>query len=178
MIHQGLGPGARYATRRLAPPDLSDLQAMFVRATDYFELATGRGPARDEAERAFVGGPPTVAVSDKLTVGIFDETDGLVGVLDAVPGFPAPGTCSIGMLLLEPAARGAGLGGAVLAAFETWVATRGTGRVRTALGAQHAAGLRFLARAGYVELSRLSDYDAGAARTTIVLLEKALPGHL
>jgi len=172
------GPDRGFSTRRLGLPDLPALQEMFHRAADYFEIATGAGPAPDEAERAFVGGPPTKSVSDKQTIGVFDDAGALVGVLDAIPDFPSEGTCTIGMLLLDPAARGRGVGGAALAAFEAWMTHRGTRQFRTAIVTHHAEGLAFLRREGYAEVSRLEGYGRGAARSTIVFLEKAagLPG--
>lgn len=154
MDQSSLGPGGRFFTRRLGPPDLDALQTLFERGAEYFEIATGAPPGPDEAQRAFVGGPPSKAVSDKQTVGVFDAQSTLVGVLDAIPDFPSDGTCTIGLLLVDPAARGAGLGGAVLTAFEAWMTRQGTRRLRTALVAHHAPGLRFLRRAGYTEVAR------------------------
>ncbi|MDH5197728.1 MAG: GNAT family N-acetyltransferase [Gemmatimonadota bacterium] len=177
MDRTTLGPGGAYSTRHLAPPDLPSLQALFTKAADYFELATGRPPAADEAERAFVGGPPSKTVSDKCTIGIFDATTTLVGVLDAIPDFPADGTCTIGMLLLDPAVRGRGVGTAVLSAFEAWMRAAGTGRFRTAIVAHHARGVAFALRGGYEEASRLEGYDAGDARATVVFLEKPAVGR-
>jgi GNAT superfamily N-acetyltransferase len=172
MDGPGLGPDARFATRRLAPPDLPALQTLFERASDYFEIATGTTPAPDEAERAFVGGPPSKAVSEKQTIGIFDTAGALVGLLDAIPDFPSEGTWTVGMLLLDPEARGRGLGGALLAAFEEWATRRGARRLRTALVAHHAPGIRFLRRAGYAEVSRLEGYAAGATPATVAFFEK------
>jgi RimJ/RimL family protein N-acetyltransferase len=176
MDFHGLGPGGRHTARRLAPPDLADLQALFERAADYFETATGHPPAPDEAERAFVGGPPTVAVSDKLTIGIFDDADALVGVLDAIPDFPAEGTCTVGLLLLEPAVRGRGIGASALTALEAHMTERGTRRFRTAVVAHHAPGLRFLERQGYRVVSRLEGYEAAVSRPTVVFFEKDARG--
>ena len=167
-----LGPDGRCSTRRLGPPDLAALQALFSRGADYFQIATGAPPTPDEAARAFVGGPPSKAVSDKQTIGIFDDAGTLVGVLDAIPDFPADGTCTIGMLLLDPAVRGRGVGHAALAAFEAWTARRGTRRLRTALVTHHARGLAFLHRAGYVEVSRREGGDTGAAPDSVTFLEK------
>ena len=172
MDRAGLGPDDAYSTRRLAPPDLPALQALFGRAADYFELATGRGPAPDEAERAFVGGPPSKAVSDKRTIGIFDRAGTLVGIVDAIPDFPADGTCTIGMLLLDPAERGRGVGAAVLSAFERSMVETGARTFRTAVVVHHTRGLAFVARAGYRERSRLDGYDAGGSRPSVVVLEK------
>jgi GNAT superfamily N-acetyltransferase len=145
-----------YLTRHLRPPDLVALQRLFVRAADYFMLSTGAPPAPDEAERAFVAGPPTKPVNAKRVIGLF-TTDG---------------TWSMGMLLLEPAHRGRGLGSRLLAAYETWARTQGARQFRTALVAHHHAGIQFLERAGYTRESALADYDAGATRPTILFLAK------
>ena len=143
-----------------------------MQATDYFESATGRPPGPDEAQRAFVGGPPSRSVSDKHTVGVFDDATTLVGVLDAIPDFPEDGTCTIGLLLLAPAVRGRGVGTAVLTAFEAWMRDAGATRFRTAVVAHCTRGIAFARRAGYEEASRLEGYDAGGARPTVVFLEK------
>lgn len=174
MHLQRLGPGGDFASRLLEPPDLRDLQALFERARDYFELVTGRPPERDEAQRAFVAGPPSKSVSDKRVVGVFSSGGGLVGVLDSITDWPEAGVWTIGMLLLDPAVRGRGLGTAVLAAFASWAGSEGARTLRTAAPAQHDRGLRFLERAGFSRVSRVENYDAGGARPTILFLEKPL----
>jgi len=170
-----LGPEGRYHTRLLAPPDLRALQALFERAADYFAIATGGPPASDEAPRAFVAGPPTKDVTAKRVVGAFTTHDTLIGVLDALTDWPDDGTWSIGMLLLDPAHRGSGLGGSLLEAFERWAAAEGASRLRTAVVGHHTAGLAFLERRGYARESALTDYDAGGRRASVVFLVKPVP---
>ena len=167
-----LGPGGAYHTRLLTPEDLRDLQALFERAADYFEIATGRPPAQDEAPRAFVGGPPNKSVNDKRTIGVFSQDGALVGVLDAVTDWPGQGAWTMGMLLLDPASRGRGLGTALLAAYEHWAASEGARRLQTAVVWHHERGLRFLEDAGYQRENTLPDYDAGSRRATVVFLSK------
>lgn len=174
MKKDHLGPEGRYHTRLLAPPDLRALQGLFERAADYFQIVTGAPPARDEAPRAFVAGPPSKAVNDKRVVGVFDADDTLVGVLDALTDFPAQGQWTIGMLLLDPLHRGMGLGRAILQAFEAWAGASGARQLRTALVAHHAAGLHFLEAAGFSPRETLPDYDAGARRAQVIFLEKSL----
>jgi RimJ/RimL family protein N-acetyltransferase len=164
-----------YQTRPLGPPDLPALQRLFERAAEYFEIATGAPPGPDEAQRAFVGGPPSKAVSEKQSIGVFDGTDTLVGILDAIPDFPEAQVCTIGLLLIDPAVRGRGIGTTVLTAFERHMAAGGMTRLRAAVVAHHAPGLRFLERAGYREVSRLDGYEAADSRPTVVFLEKAFP---
>lgn len=177
MQIDAIGPERGHHTRLLHPPDLPALQALFERATDYFEIATGAPPAKDEAGRAFVAGPPAKAVDDKCTVGIFHPDGSLAGVLDALVDWPEDGTWTLGMLLLEPGSRGAGLGSDVLSAFEAWGRSRGAGRIRTAVVAHHPRGIGFLEARGYVRETSVEGYDAGARRATIVFLSKSLPPH-
>ena len=172
MQRKNLGPNREYLTRLLHPPDIRAAQALFERAADYFEVATGAPPAGDEATRAFVAGPPTKSLDDKRIVGIFDRHNELIGVLDALVDFPANGDWTMGMLLLDPEHRGAGLGTVVLEAYEGWAAGRGAKRFHTAVVSRHKRGVRFLEQRGYQRQRELQDYDAGARRETVVFFAK------
>ncbi|MEX0690536.1 MAG: GNAT family N-acetyltransferase [Gemmatimonadales bacterium] len=164
----------RYTTRLLTPPDLHALQALFERGSDYFERVTGRPPAADEAPRAFVAGPPTKEVNDKRTVGLFTLEHALVGVLDAIADWPDDGTWTVGMLLLDPAHRGFGVGSAWFAEWCTWAASEGARGVRTAVTSDDARAERHLIRLGFTEENRVADYDAGGRRPTIVFYRRGL----
>lgn len=172
-MQRTLGPRDEYQTRLLRPPDLGDLQALFERARDYFETATGTPPTADEAERAFVGGPPTRSVNDKRTIGVFDRGGTLVGVLDAIPGFPHPSASTMGLLLIDPSCRGRGVGSMVLAAYEEWLTQQGITEFRTAVVAHHRPGVRFLERAGYRPESR-TDGPTSLGSTPVVSLSKVV----
>jgi GNAT superfamily N-acetyltransferase len=173
MQLNSLGPNGGYRTRLLKPSDIPSLQSLFERAADYFELATGMTPAADEAQRAFVAGPPAKAVDDKRMIGVFDSHDALVGVLDSLVDFPGEGEWTMGMLLLDPDHRRSGLGRAVLEEYERWAAQCGARRLHTALVAHHESGARFLESFGYVRQRELENYDAGGRRATVVFFAKA-----
>ena len=174
MQRKNLGPNREYLTRLLHPPDIRAAQALFERAADYFEIATGAPPGGDEATRAFVAGPPSKSLDDKRIVGIFDRHNELIGIIDALVDFPASGDWTMGMLLLDPEHRGAGLGTVVLEAYEDWAAGRGAKRFHTAVVSRHKRGVRFLEHRGYRRQRELQDYDAGARRATVVFLAKDL----
>ena len=172
MQRKNLGPSGEYLTRLLHPPDIGAAQALFERASDYFEVATGAPPARDEATRAFVAGPPSKSVDDKSIVGIFDRHNELIGILDALVDFPANGDWTMGMLLLDPGHRGAGLGTVVLEAYEDWAVGRGAKRFHTAVVSRHKRGVRFLEHRGYRRQREVQNYDAGARPATVVFFAK------
>ncbi len=168
----GLGPQGKYNTRLLKPPDIPDVQSLFTRTADYFEMATGVSPADDEAKRAFIAGPPTKSVDDKRIIGVFDSADTLVGMLDALVNFPADGEWTMGMLLIDPEHRGVGLGKLVLAEYESWAAQCGARKFHTAVVSHHDPGIRFLERSGYGRQRELEDDAAGARQVTVVFFAK------
>lgn len=172
MEAKNLGPDAACHTRLLNPPDIQAVQALFERAADYFELATGVPPGRDEATRAFVAGPPTKSVDDKRIIGAFDDDEALIGVIDALVDFPGEGDWTMGLLLLDPERRGAGLGSALLREYESWAAAQGAQRFHTALVSNHDRGIRFLEGQGYERKRSVNDYDAGGQTATVVFFSK------
>jgi GNAT superfamily N-acetyltransferase len=172
MEAKNLGPDSACHTRLLNPPDIAAVQSLFERASDYFELATGVPPGRDEATRAFVAGPPTKSVDDKRIIGAFDGQDGLIGVIDALVDFPGEGDWTMGLLLLDPAQRGVGLGSALLREYEAWAAAQGAARFHTALVSNHDRGIRFLEARGYARKRSVDDYDAGGQTATVLFFSK------
>jgi GNAT superfamily N-acetyltransferase len=112
-------------------------------------------------------------VDDKRMIGAFDSSDVLVGVLDALVDFPGDGEWTMGMLLLDPAHRGSGLGRAFLDEYERWAAQCGARRFHTAVVAHHEPGLRFLQSRGYGRQRESQNYDAGGRRATVVFFSKA-----
>ena len=174
MEAKNLGPEPACHTRLLHPHDVRAVQSLFERASDYFELTTGVPPARDEATRAFVAGPPTKSVDDKRMIGAFDAHDELIGVIDALADFPEQGDWTMGLLLLDPKRRDAGLGTALLGEYEAWAAGQGATRLHTAVVSNHLRGIQFLEARGYARQRSVDDYDAGGKTATVVFLAKDL----
>jgi GNAT superfamily N-acetyltransferase len=167
------GSDGTYHSRLLAAPDLRDLQRLFDRCADYFELATGAPAGPDEATRAYVAGPPTKSVDDKRVIGVYDQHAEMVGVLDALVDWPEDRVWTMGMLLLAPEHRGRGLGSWLLEAYEEWARSHGAQRYRTALVSHHDRGIRFLERRGYVRDGTIRGYNAGTRQATIDFLAKS-----
>ena len=111
-------------------------------------------------------------MNDKRVIGIFDGDGIMVGVLDAITDWPESGVWTMGMLLLQPSARGGGLGRDALTAYEAWARSQGAQAYRTAVVSHHEKGIRFLESAGYRRESTLPDYDAGGRRAGVIFLVK------
>ncbi len=77
--------------RRLDPGAIPALQNLLEQCADYFLLVSGADPGSDAAQALFSQLPPGKAPLDKFVFGVFSASDELVGVLDAVRRYPAPG---------------------------------------------------------------------------------------
>ncbi len=104
--------------------DLAALQALHLRCADFVEATTGHPPRDDEAARLLAVVPPGKIPADKQTLGLHRDGE-LVGVVDLLGGFPSPTDWYIGLLLLSPEVRGAGLGASVVDEIVERVRTEG-----------------------------------------------------
>jgi ribosomal protein S18 acetylase RimI-like enzyme len=93
--------------------DVADVQSLHLRCADFVEATAGHPPRDDEAERVFTDAPPGKSAADKQVFGVLRE-DQLIGVVELLIGYPGPTDWYIGLLLLSPEVRGAGIGAAVV----------------------------------------------------------------
>jgi GNAT superfamily N-acetyltransferase len=68
---------------------------------------------------------PGIGLENKYAIGFIDQKGIMVGLLDAVNGYPKPGIWFIGLLLFSPDHRKKGLGKKALNGFEEWILSQG-----------------------------------------------------
>lgn len=128
----------------------------------------------DAAEQILEGLPPDKTLEDKFVFGLYaDGTKELLGVLDAVRGFPEPDEWIIGMLLIDPDHRRAGLGARFVTAFEQWVRGQGASGIRLVVQEQNPDALRFWQKQGY-EVTGMTLQQTPRRQNFIQLLHKSL----
>ncbi len=111
--------------RKLEPGKHGRLVArLFVAASDYVQMTEGGTPGPAQAAGFFKGAPPGGDLAQSVKVGLFDGA-ALLGIADLAFGYPEPGDAYIGLMLFAPAARGQGLGKALLALLEEEARARG-----------------------------------------------------
>jgi RimJ/RimL family protein N-acetyltransferase len=98
--------------------------------------------------------PPDKEYDDKFLIGIFGGPQELVGVLDVIRDYPAQGEWWLGVLMLDPARRGKGLGESVCRAVEQWARDAGAHYIRLAVSAQNTRVHQFWKRVGFEDLER------------------------
>lgn len=122
--------------RLLSDADGNDLQRLCERCHDYFELVTGLPVGGAEAQSLFSGLPPGKMYNDKFLFGVF-RSSALVGVIDLIRDWRSERSWTLGLLLLDQAIRGHGVGRALVGLLDAvwfqravpWSAS-GHGRIR------------------------------------------------
>jgi GNAT superfamily N-acetyltransferase len=132
----------------LTETDIPALQAFLERCADYYETVHGRPVRSDEAQMLFDILPPETTRADKHLFAFSD----FAGITDLISGWPAPGTWLIGFLILDPAARGHGLGAQVVKAIEAYARERGAQRLRVGVDQTNPRGLRFWESQGFTHV--------------------------
>lgn len=160
--------------RDLTRDDLPAVAALFAAAADYVLLERG-APADPAAlaEEFFTDAPPGIDPATSLRLGVFDGAR-LLGKADAAFGYPEATDAYIGLMIFDPAARGAGLGAGLLRAIETRARERGATRLLIAALEANEKGRAFWTREGFELQQLFRDRDYGAARHTVYRMVKPL----
>ena len=145
----------KWSLRRLSAADEALIQGCAVRCGDYTELVEGRPPGIAAASEFLTGAPQGRDSTDLLKLGLFGIDGEMAGLLDIVPNYPAEGVWYIGLFLLDPRVRNAGLGTRLYRALEDWFRERGGRRVMLTVVENNLAGRRFWLRQGFVDLQVL-----------------------
>lgn len=157
----------------LGEGDLPALQALFERCSAFFQLVHGAPPRRDEAARWLAEAVPGKAPSDRLTFGLRDDEERLVGAVDVVRDYPAAQDYWLGTMVIEPSIRGVGLGAWFHAQVLAWVRAQGARGVQLCVQRQNPGAIRFWAREGYEEIGA-ARVRAGEREDEVVTMRLAL----
>ncbi len=136
------------ACARLTDADEPVVQDLLERSADAVVQMHHRPPRSDDARSLFQALAPGCTLDDKGIVGFFDGAM-LIGVLEVVRGYPEPRTWYVGLLLLDPAARGRGLGERIMRALDAAVLAAGGNRLELLVQDTNPGGLRFWTRLGF-----------------------------
>jgi RimJ/RimL family protein N-acetyltransferase len=153
---------------------IAEVQALHERAADYVHRIWGLPPDPNSGAEFFERVPPGREREHKHTLGVFDG-DAMVGCIDLVRGWPDEATAVIGLLLLEPAARGRGIGRVAYQAIEAqaraWPEIR---QLRAVVIESNAAARPFWERLGFRANGQTRPHEAGRVKSTAIVLMKPL----
>jgi ribosomal protein S18 acetylase RimI-like enzyme len=140
--------------QRLSHADAGALQRLYERCSDYHEEHEGIPTRPTAAAEELAALPPGKAPADKFPLGIYSPDGEMAGYLDLVRDFPGPSEWQIGLLMLDPAVRGAALGERVFRAAASWVAGQGGHTISLGVLEHSPRAERFWRRMGFAEVAR------------------------
>ncbi len=153
----------------------TQLQALFERYADYALIVEGGAVSPHAAQEALQETPPGRSLADKFLYCVWHPQAQLVGVLEGMRGYPDESTWWIGLLLLDPAVRGQGLGRRLVQRFGAWAQVQGATALMLGVVADNHPAFAFWQRQGF-ELVRVSEPRTfGKKVQTVSVLRKALP---
>lgn len=166
-----------YSVRRLHQGDAAEFQSLFERCSDYVQLHSGAPPRPNEAEEELRARPAGKELTDKFSFGIFDSQQEMVGFIDLMRNYPAVNEWWIGLLLINPIARGQGLGTRAYRASTEWVRNQQGHRMWLGVLEENESALRFWSRLGFEEVRRESHMADSGKTHVVVVLHHQLHAH-
>lgn len=129
--------------------DEAEVAALIKRCADYVLLEKGELPKAEAAAEFFDDKPAGRAAEDVFKLGLRDNIGKLMGLIDLARDYPECGTWYLGLLLLDPAIRGGGVGRALVEELAAYLASEGSTRIMLAVMEENHQALRFWQTAGF-----------------------------
>jgi ribosomal protein S18 acetylase RimI-like enzyme len=154
---------------RVGIEDAPVVQRLFERCSEFLVLCEGAPAAPDTAEKELTFVAPGKTLDDTFNFGVYDGGE-LIALVELYREFPKPSEWFLGLLMLDPAHRGRGLGAEIHREVLDFLAARGATTLWIAVMAQNEAALRFWIRQGYVERERQKRVGAAGLESEAILM--------
>lgn len=133
---------------QIEPDDEPGILELFAACDDWFEAVTGGPSGHGDVQSLFYSLPEGRSFEDKRLFTVRDG-DKIVGLVDAVLGYPHRNAVAVGQFLVAPSHRGRGLGTAVASVLLAEARAAGLEQVTTTAHDAWPAGQAFLRRLGF-----------------------------
>lgn len=153
--------------------DLAAVVDLYDRAADYVMLESGPVPSADLAQDFFTDAPPGGDPAEGEKLGLFRDGR-LVGIADLAFGWPEPRDAYLGLMILAPEARGAGLGARFLREVERLAKARHAPRLLLAVLDENPRGRAFWEREGFAVVKTFPPAQIGERTHIRHRMEKRL----
>ncbi|MEW5867866.1 MAG: GNAT family N-acetyltransferase [Chloroflexota bacterium] len=164
-----------YSVRRLSLADSQAIQVLHDQCLDFMLLVDVHPAGPNAGAEEFEDLPPGKSQDDHFVFGIADQQDNLVGLLDAVRGYPDETTWWVGLLLLAPEVRSQGLGPIVLQGFNEFVRSTGGQAVMLGVVEQNRRAYKFWSRIGFDFVRETEPRQFGYKTQTVIIMRRLLP---
>lgn len=161
-----------FRVARLTVEDAEELQDLFERATDFFELCEGGPPRPDSALTELTHVPDGFAFDDLVLFGFWHER--LDGVVQLLRDPRKEATWWIGLLLLDPAARNGGAGTRIFEATREWLVSSGAQTMYIGVVVHNESARRFWLARGFIEIDVQKYTTTHGFTTDVVVMRRAV----
>ncbi|WP_088810464.1 MULTISPECIES: N-acetyltransferase [Listeria] len=138
-----------YHVKFLNEKDIALAEHVCAKCEDYFQIEQGRKANSSDAHAILTDLPDGKTKFDKFVMAILDDQEEPIGLIDVVADFPKKGEWIIGLLLLVPDAREAGLGRVLHQVIRDWATDGGAKSLRIGVLNENEAAKGFWEHLGY-----------------------------
>jgi len=162
-----------YSVCRLLFEDIGAIQGLFEKCLDYKLLVDGHPADPGAVADDFLSFAPGKSPDDKFVFGIANQQNDLVGLLDAMRGYPDEKTWWIGLLLFVPEARSQGLGQMAIQGFIEYVRRSGGQAVMLGVVEENLQAYQFWSRMGFEFVCKREPRQFGNKTHTVLIMRRA-----
>ena len=153
--------------------DLDKVIGFYREAPDYWQMAEANPPGAEKAKAFFSDCPPNCNQDESHRLGLFID-DRLSGLAELSFGFPNAGDAYLGLMILGPWARNAGIGPAFLAHVERLAKQTGAEKLFLAVMTINSRAHAFWEREGFCATGKSGVSIVGTNRQELHRLVKRL----
>jgi ribosomal protein S18 acetylase RimI-like enzyme len=163
-----------YTVHQLSLEDSQAIQELYDKCLDFMLLVDGHPAGPNAGEEEFQDVPPGRSPDDKFVVGIVDQENDLVGLLDVLRGYPDETTWWIGLLLFAPQVRSQGLGKRVVQGFTEYVRACGGQAIMLGVVEENMHAYKFWSRMGFEFVRQTEPRQFGNKTQTVSIMRRTL----
>lgn len=164
-----------YKARKLSlDHDVEDLLKLCENCKDYYELTGIESVNLETAKEVFKELPPGKEYDSKMVIGLYNDKDTLIGIIEGITDFPKKDIWYIGQMMISADYRNEGLGEKFYKGFEKWASLNNVNSIKLGVLEKNIYGLRFWKRMGFNIIKKIENYKIGNIETAVFSMENIL----
>lgn len=154
--------------------DLKDLLELCENCKDYYELTGIESVNLETAKEVFKELPPGKEYDSKMVIGLYNDKDTLIGIIEGITDFPKKDIWYIGQIMISADYRNEGLGEKFYKGFQKWASLNNVNSIKLGVLEKNIHGLRFWKRMGFNIIKKIENYKIGNIETAVFSMENIL----
>lgn len=163
-----------YQIKYLSKDDIPIINKLVYECKDYFIIVNGIIPTQQETLEILNDLPPGKSYNDKYVIGIFNEQQKLVSIIELVKDYPVQNCCWIGLLLIIPDERRKGFGSIIYKSIHKWLSGLKTREIRLGVVEQNERALKFWLSLGFEVIEKRQPKKYGKLEYSIIVMKQII----